>query len=59
VEFLTGRIPLLLRALFDITKFDEETFLGSMYLKKVEADISVYFTAKMRELKDYPREKNE
>jgi hypothetical protein len=51
VEYITGRIPLLLRPLFKIKKFDEATFLRSPDLLKVNADVINFFMAQEKALK--------
>jgi hypothetical protein len=51
VEYITGRIPLLLRPLFKIKKFDEATFLRSPDLLKVNTDVFNFFMAQEKALK--------
>jgi len=51
VEYLTGRIPLLLRSLFDFknTAFNEQEFLNCRDLSKVNQDIVNFYRAKAEE----------
>jgi len=44
IEYLTGRIPLLLRALFQFKdeKFTEHEFLASAELRKVVSDVNKF-----------------
>jgi len=53
VEYITGRIPLLLRPLFDMNKFNEEKFLLSPELRKVYMDVSRFFTNRIDAPKKY------
>jgi hypothetical protein len=52
VEYLTGRIPLLLRVLIGIKKFNEEEFSRFPDLQKVDVDISNFFRARINALKE-------
>jgi len=52
VEYLTGRIPLLLRCLFDIQHFDESKFMNFPDLIKVNDDISKFFRTRKSHNKD-------
>ena len=56
VEYLTGRIPLLLRGLFGIKKFNEEEFLRSPDLLKVKVDVSIFFKARINALNEYEKD---
>jgi len=52
IEYLTGRIPLLLRVLFSIEKFNEEEFLRFSDLVKVNWDVSTFFMERIEMLKE-------
>ena len=57
VEYLTGRIPLLLRGLFGIKKFNEEEFLRLPDLVKVDLDVSDFFEARIDTLKEHRKDR--
>ena len=56
VEYLTGRVPLLLRGLFGIKKFNEEEFLRLPDLVKVDLDVSDFFEARIRTLTEQQKD---
>jgi hypothetical protein len=58
VEYLTGRIPLLLRALFDGAQFDEASFMNHKDLLKVKEDVLRFFEGKHTELTNLPHRMN-
>jgi hypothetical protein len=57
VEYLTGRVPLLLRGLFGIKKFNEEEFLRLPDLVKVDLDVSDFFEARIDTLKEHRKDR--
>ena len=56
VEYLTGRVPLLLRGLLGIKKFNEEEFLRLPDLVKVDVDVSDFFEARIRTLTEQQKD---
>jgi len=46
VDYLTGRLPLLLRSLFDVRNFDEQHFLTSHDLHQIRLDVVGFFNVK-------------
>ncbi|KAF8327351.1 hypothetical protein F5887DRAFT_1274679 [Amanita rubescens] len=51
VEYLTGRIPLLLRCLFNMPKFVELEFRKQFYLRNVKSDVDEFARTKLSLLK--------
>jgi len=56
VEYITGRIPLFLRALFGIEKFNEEMFLRSSDLLTVGMDVTDFFMNRQKMLEGYKKD---
>jgi hypothetical protein len=54
IAYLTGRIPLLLRPLFDQEHFNEQHFLDNKDLYKVNVEVMDFFLQKEKELSDDP-----
>jgi hypothetical protein len=52
VEYLTGRIPLLLRCLLGIQNFVESDFRDIPELRKVNLDVNNFFASKYESLYD-------
>ena len=52
VEHLTGNIPLLLNCLIDAKAFNEEEFMSTRVLRKVNDDVATFFRRKENELRD-------
>jgi hypothetical protein len=57
IGYLTGRIPLLLRPLFDQENFNEQRSLDHKDLKKVNVEVIHFFIQKQTELSGDPIKK--
>jgi hypothetical protein len=59
VEYVTGRIPLLLRALFYFQDkpFKRVEFMKCEDIAEVQTNVAQFFSQKMREIDAFPMEK--